>query len=72
MEYKAQWYGRTLIGIERWYPSSKRCLDCGHTVAKLSLNVQEWTCPECGTIPDRDINAAPNVLETEVEIFISG
>ncbi|NMG56225.1 IS200/IS605 family element RNA-guided endonuclease TnpB [Aromatoleum aromaticum] len=62
LEYKAQWYGRTLVGIDRWYPSSKRCSDCGHTVSKLALNVREWVCPECGTIHDRDINAARNVL----------
>ena len=62
LEYKAQWYGRTLIGIDRWYPSSKRCSDCGHTVSKLPLNVREWTCPECGTHHDRDVNAAHNVL----------
>ena len=62
LEYKAQWYGRTLIGIGRWYPSSKRCSDCGHTVSKLPLSVREWVCPECGTIHDRDINAARNVL----------
>ncbi len=62
LEYKAQWYGRTLIGIDRWYPSSKRCSDCGHTVSKLPLNVREWVCPECGSIHDRDINAARNVL----------
>ena len=62
LEYKAQWYGRTLIGIDRWYPSSKRCSDCGHTVSKLPLNVRDWTCPECGTHHDRDVNAARNVL----------
>lgn len=62
LEYKARWYGRTLIGIDRWYPSSKRCSDCGHTVSKLPLSVREWGCPECGTIHDRDINAARNVL----------
>jgi putative transposase len=62
LEYKAQWYGRTLIGIDRWYPSSKRCSDCGHTVSKMPLNVREWVCPECGATHDRDINAARNVL----------
>ena len=62
LEYKAQWYGRTLIGIDRWYPSSKRCSDCGYTVPKLPLSVREWVCPECGTTHDRDINAARNVL----------
>ena len=68
LEYKAQWYGRTLIGIDRWYPSSKRCSDCGHTVSKLPLNVREWVCPECGTIHDRDINAARNVLATGLAV----
>ena len=62
LEYKAHWYGRTLVGIDRWYPSSKRCSDCGHTVSKLPLSVREWVCPECGTLHDRDINAARNVL----------
>ncbi|MFP3565419.1 RNA-guided endonuclease InsQ/TnpB family protein [Paraburkholderia sp. SIMBA_030] len=62
LEYKAQWYVRTLVGIDRWYPSSKRCSDCGHTVGKMPLNIRAWTCPECGSIHDRDINAARNVL----------
>ena len=62
LEYKAQWYGRTLVGIDKWYPSSKRCSDCGHTVIKMPLNIRAWTCPECGSTHDRDINAARNVL----------
>ncbi|WP_238328077.1 RNA-guided endonuclease InsQ/TnpB family protein [Paraburkholderia mimosarum] len=45
LTYKARWYGRTLIGINRWYPSSKRCSDCGHIAAKMPLSVREWTCP---------------------------
>ena len=62
LEYKARWYGRELIGIDRWYPSSKRCFDCGYTMSKMPLSVREWVCPECGSIHDRDINAARNVL----------
>ena len=62
LEYKARWYGRELIGIDRWYPSSKRCFDCGYTMPKMPLSVREWVCPECGSIHDRDINAARNVL----------
>lgn len=62
LEYKSLWYGRTLIGIDRWFPSSKRCSDCGHTVRKMPLNLRDWVCPECGSIHDRDINAARNVL----------
>jgi putative transposase len=62
LAYKAQWLGRTLIGLDRWYPSSKRCSACGYIVEKLPLSVREWTCPECGTTHDRDVNAARNVL----------
>jgi putative transposase len=62
LEYKAQWSGRTLIGIDRWYPSSKTCSACGHVQGKMPLSVREWTCPECGAHHDRDVNAARNVL----------
>ena len=62
LEYKAKWYGRELVGIDKWYPSSKRCSDCGYTMPKMPLNVRQWTCPECGSIHDRDVNAARNVL----------
>ncbi len=72
LEYKSLWYGRELVGIDRWYPSSKRCSDCGYTVAKMPLNVREWTCPECGTIHDRDINAARNVLAAGLAVSALG
>ena len=72
LEYKSLWYGRELVGIDRWYPSSKRCSDCGHTVAKMPLNVREWTCPECGTVHDRDINAARNVLAAGLAVSALG
>jgi putative transposase len=62
LEYKAAWYGRTLVKIDRWYPSSKRCHVCGHMLASLPLDVRQWTCPECGVRHDRDINAAKNIL----------
>jgi len=56
---KARWYGRELIGIDRWYPSSKRCSkpSCGFVAKAMPLAVREWTCPQCGTRHDRDINA---------------
>jgi putative transposase len=72
LEYKAQWYGRTLVGIDRWFPSSKRCSDCGHTAAKMPLKVREWTCPECGSIHDRDVNAARNVLAAGLAVSAHG
>ena len=72
LEYKSLWYGRELVGIDRWYPSSKRCSDCGHTVKKMPLSVREWTCPECGSIHDRDINAARNVLAAGLAVSALG
>ncbi|KUZ70774.1 transposase [Burkholderia ubonensis] len=72
LTYKAKWYGRTLIGIDRWYPSSKRCADCGHTVASLPLKVRAWACPGCGITHDRDINAARNVLAAGLAVSAHG
>ncbi|MEU6178125.1 RNA-guided endonuclease InsQ/TnpB family protein [Streptomyces coeruleorubidus] len=61
LEYKCAWYGRELVVIDRWFPSSKLCGTCGTIRGKLPLNVREWTY-ECGTVHDRDVNAAPNTL----------
>ena len=72
LTYKAKWYGRTLIGIDRWYPSSKRCAECGHTVAKLPLKIRVWDCPGCGMTHDRDINAARNVLAAGLAVSAHG
>ncbi len=72
LEYKALWYGRTLIGIDRWYPSSKRCSECGFTMNKMPLSVREWVCPECGVIHDRDINAARNILAAGLAVSALG
>lgn len=72
LEYKARWYGRELIGIDRWYPSSKRCSDCGHVVKAMPLSVREWACPECGAIHDRDINAARNILAAGLAVLANG
>ncbi|MEV0409117.1 RNA-guided endonuclease TnpB family protein, partial [Actinoallomurus sp. NPDC050550] len=62
LEYKAERAGRTLVVIDRWYPSSKTCSICGHLLAELSLSTRHWTCPICRTRHDRDINAAKNIL----------
>ncbi len=61
LEYKCAWYGRDLVVIDRWFPSSKLCGACGTVAAKMPLNVREWTC-DCGTVHDRDVNAARNIL----------
>jgi len=62
LEYKCQRYGRSLVVIDRWFPSSKTCSACGHLLAELSLATRQWTCPSCGAWHDRDINAAKNIL----------
>ena len=64
LKYKAEWYGRQLIQIDRYIPSSQMCNHCKsiHPVVK-DLSVREWICPQCGTAHDRDYNAAKNILE---------
>ncbi len=62
LEYKAAWYGRTLVKIDQWYPSSRTCHACKYVLDSLSLDIREWVCPACGTAHDRDTNAALNIL----------
>nr|WP_107437950.1 RNA-guided endonuclease TnpB family protein [Streptomyces mirabilis] len=61
LEYKAQWYGREVIAVDRFFPSSKLCSTCGALQEKMPLSVRTWTC-DCGTTHDRDVNAAKNLL----------
>ncbi len=72
LEYKAAWYGRTLVKIDQWFPSSKRCSSCGHTLKQLPLNIREWDCPECGAHHDRDQNAAINILAVGQTVLACG
>ena len=72
LAYKCQWYGRELIKIDRWFPSSKRCGNCGHIVDKLPLNIRDWECPKCGVNHDRDINAANNILAAGLAVSVCG
>jgi putative transposase len=62
LDYKARWLGRTLVKIDQWYPSSKTCHACKHVLDSLPLDIREWVCPACGTVHDRDTNAALNIL----------
>ncbi|MFC8717211.1 RNA-guided endonuclease InsQ/TnpB family protein [Kitasatospora sp. NPDC057198] len=61
LEYKADWYGREVIAVDRWFPSSKLCSACGAVRGAMPLNVREWEC-DCGAVHDRDVNAARNIL----------
>ena len=72
LEYKANWYGRTLIKIDRWYPSSKRCHACGYLLDSLSLDSRQWTCPACVANHDRDVNAAKNILAVGLTVSAYG
>lgn len=71
LEYKCAWYGRELVTLDRWFPSSKLCGDCGAIVDRLPLNVREWTCP-CGATHDRDVNAARNILAAGLAVTACG
>ena len=72
LEYKAEWYGRDLVVIDRWFPSSKRCSGCGHVVERLPLDVRQWACPQCAVVHDRNINAAVNVLAAGLAVAACG
>lgn len=71
LEYKAEWYGRELIKIDRYFPGSKRCSNCGHVVEKLPLSIREWDCPKCGSHHDQDINAIINILRMGTRAGVS-
>lgn len=64
LEYKAEWYGRKVIKIDRWFPSSKRCSikSCDYIAPSMPLAIRKWTCPHCHTSHDRDTNASINIL----------
>ena len=69
LEYKASWYGRKLVFIDRFYPSSKRCNHCGYINKELKLSDRQWICPECGSVIERDYNAALNILDEGIRII---
>ncbi|USX49672.1 transposase [Lentzea sp. HUAS12] len=71
LEYKAGWYGRQVIAVDRFFPSSKLCSACGALVATMPLHVRTWTC-DCGTTHDRDVNAARNILAAGLAVTVCG
>lgn len=72
LDYKCRWSGRNLVKIDQWFPSSKRCSNCGHIVNKMPLNIRDWTCPSCGCNHDRDVNASVNILAAGLAVSVCG
>ena len=72
LSYKCQWYGRELKLVDRFYPSSKTCNQCGCILETLALSQRSWKCPRCGIVHDRDINAAKNILAAGHVAYVCG
>ena len=69
LEYKAKWYNRKIVFVDRFYPSSKTCHHCGYINSQLKLSDRQWICPHCGEIVERDYNAAVNILDEGLRII---
>ena len=69
LEYKAKWYNRRIVFVNRFYPSSKTCNHCGYINKQLKLSDRQWICPECGQLIERDYNAALNILDEGLRII---
>lgn len=72
LQYKGEWAGRSVVAIDPFFPSSKRCSCCGFTMQKMPLDVRKWHCPECGADHDRDINAARNIKAAGLAVLAHG
>ena len=69
LQYKCDWYGKELVKVDRFYPSSKTCSSCGSINQELKLSDREWTCNSCGVVHDRDLNASKNILKEGLKIY---
>ena len=72
LEYKSRWYGRDLVVVDRFFPSTRLCSACGTLTERMSLNVRAWTCDNCGTAHGRDVNAAKNLLAAGLAVSVCG
>ncbi|WP_307805147.1 RNA-guided endonuclease TnpB family protein [Streptomyces sp. VRA16 Mangrove soil] len=69
LKYKCEWYGRTLVIVDRFFPSTRRCSGCHAKGPKLDVSVREWACAECGAVHDRDVNAAVNLRDEGMRLY---
>ena len=72
LNYKCQWYGKTLVQVDQYFPSSKLCSDCGFQMKEMPLSKRSWACPSCETQHDRDTNAARNILKEGMRLLGKG
>jgi putative transposase len=72
LKYKAEWSGKIYIEVDRFFPSSKTCNHCLHRTSEMPLDIRLWQCPKCGTLHDRDINAAKNIRDEGLRILEVG
>jgi putative transposase len=72
LKYKAERAGKGYIEVSRFFPSTKACSDCGHVLRSLPLNIRAWTCPQCGAIHDRDVNAGKNIALEAKRLIAAG
>ncbi|OTP11012.1 IS605 OrfB family transposase [Enterococcus sp. 10A9_DIV0425] len=72
LQYKADWYGQEIIKVDKWFPSSQICSECGYNDGKKPIEIRKWTCPICHTHHDRDINASINILAEGLKLYSMG
>lgn len=69
LRYKCEWYGRTLVIVDRFFPSTRRCSACHAKGPRMDVSVRKWTCADCGAVHDRDVNAAVNLRHEGVRLY---
>ncbi|SCF95917.1 transposase [Streptomyces sp. MnatMP-M17] len=69
LRYKCGWYGRTLVIVDRFFPSTRRCSSCHTKGPRLDVSARAWTCEECGVVHDRDVNAAVNLRDEGMRLY---